>query len=225
MRHADQDQLRDRPGRLPAASWSPLRRIRSRGTPRSRRPRDERGQSLVEFALILPIFVMLLLGLMEFAITFSTLLNINFASRDATLIAAEAGDGAGADCAILQMIEKDLDSPTQKARIQQVRIYWSGTNGNELAANVYLRSGSTTCSYPNGTSVTVPYTASATGYPESARCTVINGCGASHPGLDTVGVRIAYRHTWLTPLPAIVQLPAGGIDITRSNAMRMEPTL
>ncbi len=177
---------------------------------------------MVEFALVVPVFILLVIGLIEFAVTFSTQLNVNFASRDAALLAAEAGNGDGADCVILQSVETALNSPTDKTSVQQVRIYQADVRGNEQAANVYSRTGSTSCTFQDGTTVTVPYSATSIGYPETGRCTVIatSGCG----GLDLIGIAISYRHVWVTPLPDLVQLPAGGITFTRSNTMRMEPT-
>ena len=67
-----------------------------------RRGTDERGQTLVEFALVFPIFFVLLMGMIEFGLVFNALLSINFASRDGSLIAAEAGNAVGSDCVILE---------------------------------------------------------------------------------------------------------------------------
>ena len=66
-----------------------------------RRSKGSRGQSLVEFALVFPIFFTLLLGMIEFAFVFNAILAVNYAARDAALAAAEAGDRSGADCIIL----------------------------------------------------------------------------------------------------------------------------
>ena len=51
-----------------------------------------RGQSAVEFALVLPLFLLILIGLIEFAFAFSTLNSINYTARDVALTAAEGGD-------------------------------------------------------------------------------------------------------------------------------------
>jgi Flp pilus assembly protein TadG len=185
----------------------------------------EAGQSLVEFALVFPIFIILLIGLVEFSVTFGIMLNVNFASRDAALLAAELGDQTGADCAILAKVDDSMAAVTNKEEVQQVRIFQSDANGGELAANVYARGGSTTCSLPGGTSLTVPYTQLSVAYPESDRCTVVLGCGGSHPALDTIGVSISFHHQWLTPLPNLVQVEPFGVSFQRSNAMRMEPEL
>ena len=56
---------------------------------------------MVEFALVFPIFILLIVGLIEFAFAFNALLSVNFASRDAALLAAEAGEDSGSDCVVL----------------------------------------------------------------------------------------------------------------------------
>jgi Flp pilus assembly protein TadG len=197
---------------------------------RRRGQADERGQSLVEFALIFPIFILLLIGLIEFAVVFSIILNVNYASRDAALMAAEVGDASGADCLILQRLDSALNGATSHDQILSIRIFWSDANGNELAANVYSEGGATNCVLGDGSTLTVPYTAGAQNYLEADRCTIVAGCstdsqGRSHSTLDTIGVTIEYHHDWITPLPNIVSVPATGLTFTRSNTMRMEPVL
>jgi Flp pilus assembly protein TadG len=192
---------------------------------RQRRRDGERGQSLVEFALIFPIFILLLIGLIEFAVVFSIILNVNYASRDAALMAAEVGDASGADCLILQRLDSALNGATSHDQILSIRIFWADTSGNELAADVYTEGGSTSCTLGDGSTLSVPYTAGAQNYPEASRCTIVAGCGGSHPTLDTIGVTIEYHHDWITPLPNIVSVPATGLTFTRSNTMRMEPVL
>ena len=119
-----------------------LRRLRRR-TPR-------RGQAMVEFGLVLPIFILLVIGLIEFALAFNANLAVNFASREAALIGAESGNDAIADCRILQTIENSIDNPADAARINEVRIYRAGVNGNELASNEYTRGGEITCEFWDG---------------------------------------------------------------------------
>ena len=41
---------------------------------------DQRGQSVVEFALVFPIFILLFIGLIELAVL-QHILNVNYASR------------------------------------------------------------------------------------------------------------------------------------------------
>src|SRR5437762_3296391 len=170
--------------------------------------REERGQALVEFAIVLPALLLLILGIVEFAFVWNSRNTVLFASRDGAMLAAEGGNGFGTDCVVLDRIERDIISPSNAIRIQQVQLYWSDRNGDQIGAytNVYDRSGSTTCDFGDGSTLTVPYTLSSPGYPEGTRCDVLAGCGGSHTSVDTIGVRVTYRHTWITSFARI----AGG---------------
>jgi hypothetical protein len=203
------------------------RRLRISRRLRIGRRHERRGQAMVEFGLVLPIFIILIIGLIEFALAFNANLNINFASREAALIAAESGNDDIADCRILQTIENSIDNPSHADQISQVRIYRAGINGNELAANVYVRGGGPMiCQFWDGVQtqeIRVNYTQTGFGYPVATRCNQLLGC-AGQP-LDTIGVAINYTHPWVTPLAGIVTLNGSGFSFTASNAMRMEPVL
>lgn len=177
--------------------------------------------------MILPLFVTTILAILEFAFVFNAVLAVNYASRNAALVAAEAGNGVGADCVILQSIESDLSGPADRSRIGRVEIYRAAESGAVIGSpTVYTRgAGPTTCSFPDGTTIVVPYERTANGYPEAGRCNVLAGCGGSATGLDIVGVRIAYTHTWVTPLRSFVGGNPGGFAFDRSNVNRMEPVL
>lgn len=179
------------------------------------------GQALVEFSLVIPIFLALLIGLVEFAFIFNASLATNYASRDAALLAAEGGSDLGADCSVLRGVESDMGAPADPGQIQRVEIFETTAVGDQIgSATVYERHGSFTCSLPDGTPVTVPYTLIADGFPMTSRCNQLAGCGAST--LDHVGVRVTYRHLYRTPLGAGF---GPWLDVVRSNSMRMEPVL
>ena len=186
--------------------------------------RSEIGQAIVEFALLLPALVLLLVGLMEFSLVWNSRNTVLFASRDGSMLAAEGGNIDGTDCLVLRRIESDIVSPSTTLRVQQVAIYWSDQNGDQIGSNLnaYDRGGSTTCDYGDGSSVTVPYTLSTAQYVEADRCDVLAGCGGPHNTVDTIGVRITYRHAWVTSFGRYI---AGSITFQRSTAVRMEPTL
>jgi hypothetical protein len=185
-----------------------------------------RGQALVEFSLVVPLFLTIMLAIIEFGFAFNAVLAINFASRNAALTAAEGGDADGTDCLVLRAIEGDVAAPADRARIGRVEIFRADRNGDRIGdATVYARSeGSTTCEYAGGLSVTVPYALVADGYTEADRCNVLAGCEGGR-SLDLVGVEITYTHAWVTPLRSFVGGNPGGFTFDRSNATRMEPVL
>jgi hypothetical protein len=184
------------------------------------------------------------MALIEFAFVLNGQLAINFATRDATLIAAEAGSAAGADCVVLEKIDQDVTAPADRANIAQVQVFWTNANGQPLdtsgnvttfgsgsqAADTYKRTGSTTCTFVDGTQLTVPYSLQGLAtYPESARCSNVlgtaEGCQPGHPGIDTIGVEVSYTDAWRTPLHNLIGLLGNGWTLTQSNQMRMEPVL
>ncbi len=195
--------------------------------PLRRRGHRSRGQSLVEFAMVFPLFFTLFLGIIEFAFAFNAILGVNYASRNAALAAAEAGTSLGSDCVILNRIEGDIGAPANKTNITSIEIYRAKSNGDDYVPSektTFTRTGSLTCTMPDGTSTTVPYTRSSNGYPEINRCNVLAGCGGTHTTIDHIGVRIAYTHNFVTPLQTFVG-GGNGFSFSRSNVMRMEPIL
>jgi Flp pilus assembly protein TadG len=185
----------------------------------------ERGQAIVEFALILPLLVLLVVGIIEFSLLLNARNTVSFASRDGSMLAAEGGSRAGTDCVVLQMIENDIVAPARVFRVAQVKVYWSDQNGNEIGSNhnLYTRSGSMTCDYGDGSSITVPYTLAFAGYLEDVRCDVLAGCGGTHTSLDTVGVEVTYVHPWLTSFARVTGSTT--MTFTVSNTTRIEPQL
>ena len=179
------------------------------------------GQTLVEFALVIPLFLSILIAIVEFAFVFNAILATNYAARDAALLAAEAGNTLGADCVVLQAVENDMGMPANPAQIQQVEIFRTSAAGDQMgSATVYARTGSFSCGLPDGTTVNLPYTLQTDGYPVASRCNVLVGC--SGQPLHHVGVRVAYRYTWRTPFGTTF---GPYLDVVRSNSMRMEPVL
>lgn len=197
---------------------------RRRGVP-SGNERPGAGQTLVEFALIFPLFITLMLFLIEFAFVFSALLGVNYASRNGALIAAEAGNDVLADCVILAEVERSIGSPGNPASIQTVMIYRTDQSGSSrLATLTYTRGGTTTCT--KGTTVlSVPYSSPVGTYTYANRCNVLAGCASlGRTQIDTVGIEITYQHSWVTPIRNF-GLTGTGATLTQSNAMRMEPIL
>jgi uncharacterized protein (UPF0333 family) len=183
---------------------------------------SDRGQAIVEFALVLPVFLLLVVGLMEFALVWNSRNTVLFASRDGSMLAAEGGALPGTDCVVLDRIERDIVSPASTIRLQRVSIYWSDRNGDQIGINenVFDRTGSTSCTFVDGSTLVVPYTLTTPNYLESARCVIAAGCGGAHTGVDTIGVRVTYQHNWVT---SFVRLVGPGVTFTEASITRGEP--
>lgn len=190
-----------------------------------------RGQTLVEFALVIPLFIVMLVGIIEFGFAMNAVLAVSFATREAALVAAEAGSADGADCMILTKVEESISAPSADGNINRVLIFKSDHNGARLATNTYVRTGSTTCTYSGGSTLTVPYELSgAQNYEDVKRCSMLGGCDANPPlaattTVDHVGVQVDYDYSWRTPLSSLIGLGGSGYTIIESNSMRMEPIL
>lgn len=198
-------------------------RVRTHGA--RPRPNAGSGQSLVEFALIFPIFFVLLLAVVEFAFALNALVSIDFATRDAALAAAEAGNANRADCSILRALDSSMTAPANNSRVSEVRIFKSDTNGTALGpVNVYDRGGVTSCPLNDGTPANVAYQLVSATYPETSRCNELQGCKVQ-TSVDTIGVQIRYGYGWVTPLHWLVPTLGPDLSLVKSNAMRMEPIL
>lgn len=206
----------------------PRRGSRPGTHPSDDRASGRRGQSLVEFALIFPLFITMLMGIIEFAFVFNALLSVNYAARDAALAAAEAGNTTGADCVILSSVEDAVGSPTADDRILQVEIYKADADGDMIGSpTVFTRTDTTTCTFVDGTTTSQPYERVSNGYAEADRCNILAGCDDSitTDSVDNIGVRITYEHSWVTPLQNYIGGGGGGLVFDRSSVMRMEPVL
>ncbi|HYN48435.1 MAG TPA: TadE family protein [Candidatus Nanopelagicales bacterium] len=151
------------------------------------------GQGLVEFALVLPIFVTLLMGVIEFGFLYNNLLTVQFAARQGVSAAAQAGGVDGADCSILNAVERALTPPIDHHRVEFVEVFQSDAAGDVVpgVVNHYVREGTLDCP---GTG-TQPYTlVGAEGYPQ------IDRRDALIEGLDVIGVRIGYEYVGITPV-------------------------
>ena len=123
-----------------------MERTDENGSGRRRQRPAERiggaGQSLVEFALVVPIFVLLMMGVLEFGFLYNNILTVQYAARQGVSAAAQAGGVDGADCSILKAVERALTAPIDKTRVSSVLVYKSDANGDPVPgiANQYVRS-------------------------------------------------------------------------------------
>jgi hypothetical protein len=221
--------------RVRVAGFAPRRDRQQR-----RRADRQSGQTLVEFSMVIPIVLVLVMGLLEMALALNASLAVNRASQHGAHLAASAGNLLGADCLILDSIEADMGVPNDPKKISEVIIERTALAGNFSYANqTWSRTGQTDCERPDGTTVAVPYTLITNGYPETQRCAVLGGCPALVPArstVDNIGVTVRYTHDWVTPLNGALDLlvPGGGGNeggdpagwsFEQRNIFRMEPVL
>jgi hypothetical protein len=153
---------------------------------------------------------------MEFAFLLTVKIGVTDASQDAAQLAAQLGNTPNADFIVLQLVEKDLGPPIDKAKIESVEFIHTNSSGTANSGeDLWKRTGSTTKTI-NNVSVTIPWTQNQFGYLDSTRCNQLS-CG-----VDYIGVTITYQYTWITPLPKLAPLGPGP-KLVQNSLARMEP--
>jgi hypothetical protein len=184
------------------------------GRSRSRRDRS-RGQSLVEFSVLVPAFMLILFGMLEFGFVFTHNLTLEYATREGARTGAALADGGNnaAVCAtidpqIIAAVERVLTSPgspIDENHITFIKIWKNdpATFGVPLAGTI------STWTYLAGAGPVVdgkPLDFVPSGPAPWAPCSRNNG---SNP--DSIGVSLAYNYSMVTPLASVRSFFGGGV--------------
>lgn len=172
-----------------------------------------RGQALVEFTLILPIFLIIVLLGVELGSAFDHRTAMAYAVREGARVGASLGKGgtnpAGVDPAIVAAVQRGLTDPILVENVTSIEIFKSDAAGLAVPGKInrYDRFG------------TLIGTA---GWPASTRVVGLNG--------DSIGVLVHYDFHPTTPLGGFLGLVFGGnppyttLPMTDATVMRLEPT-
>ncbi len=215
------------------------RRARLATRPPEHDGRDsERGVGLVEFALILPVFLLLLLVMLEFGLAFNHHLTLGYASREGARTGSALANGGVPSCsagndpsgvdgqviAALQRILKSPGSDVVMSRISQVRIYKASSTGAQIGNFV------NTWTYTPGAGPDIDessgvdrldFTEGPVGWP---------ACSRDDDIPDSIGVQIKYTYLLTTPLASFVTgvmngSQAGTIPMDDQTVMAINPCL
>jgi hypothetical protein len=202
------------------------------------RDRHQRGQSIVEFALIVPVLTLILFGTLEFGLAFNHNLTIEYATREGARTGSALGNGGSANCsggtdlylidaqtvAAVQRILKSPGSPVNLADVSEIRIYRADSSGNEMGtqANVWH--------YTPGAGPDIDVSAGVEKLDFSNVSTGWSVCSRNDgPNPDSIGVSIAYTYRFSTPLGAIMQMIGGSnlttLAITDDTVMAINPSV
>jgi hypothetical protein len=163
------------------------------------RRRGSRGQGLVEFAVSVPVFVLLLFGMLEFGFAFSHNLTLEYATREGARTGAALGPGtANVPCAqvddqIIAGVQRVLTSPgspVEISRISSIRIYKATASGAPTGS-------STTNTWIPGAGPTVD------GVPLLFKSSTVNWNACSRDNgasPDSLGVSLVYSYKLISPL-------------------------
>jgi len=196
----------------------------SRRVDRGRRRDRSRGQGLVEFAVSVPVFMLLLFGMLEFGFAFTHNLTLEYATREGARSGAALGPGtinvpcAQVDDQIIAAVQRVVTSPGSAidiSRISAIRIYKANASGQPIGS-------STTNTWIPGAGPTVDGVALV--FKSSSvnwnACTRDNGASP-----DSLGVSITYSYKLISPLG--IFLGMGGtpaFPMTDRTVMALNPT-
>jgi hypothetical protein len=187
-----------------------------------------RAQSLVEYAVIVPVFFLILLGMLELGLAFSHHLTMEYATREGARAGAALAKGsddypcAVVDQQIIAGVQRVLTASGSQVNlneIQSIRIFKAGTNGQELGpVNVWVR-GSTPA---NGN---VPAVGFQKSNPQGYNACNRKNDRSGGTGPDSIGVSFNYTYNYITPLGALMGATGNPtIPMSDKTVMALNPT-
>jgi hypothetical protein len=153
---------------------------------------------MVEMAIVVPIFVLLLFGMLEFGLAFKDKLAMTHAVTRASRDAAVLGNEDIADIEILRAFEDGLVGAASIDSVVHVDIFKAGSDGSPIVWDRYVPDADgVPCEWapcPDPAIVGSVVYGNPADYPPCIRDTAFDPTD----GLDTIGVQVEYTHTWVT---------------------------
>jgi hypothetical protein len=191
---------------------------------------------LVEFALLLPLLTLLLLGMLEFGFLFDHHISLGYASREGARVGSALANGGGplgcgsgkspnaslVDPQIVAAVQRVLTSPgslVDVGRIREIRIFRASAAGAQLGNQVnvwtYAPGGG-----PEIDGRPLDFAPDDIGWP---------ACGRSNRNPpDSIGVSVAYSYDLSTGLGSLLRFfgGAGGgtVQMSDQTVMALNPT-
>lgn len=204
-----------------------------------------RGQALVEFTTLVTVFLLLLLGMLEFGFAFDQNLTLEYATREGARVGSalangggELGCGAGqspnraeVDPQIVAAVQRVLFSPGSRVKPapgMQVLIWKANASGAPVAGtvNTWSYAGFDSDGNGNGTEV-VDGQRIAFNWVSGTwgACSRSNG---GTGGVDSIGVSLTHVYVFQTPLAGVLRLVGGSsastLTMSDKTVMALNPT-
>jgi Flp pilus assembly protein TadG len=228
-------------------------RTTSTNPERGKRARDERGQGLVEFTMLVPVFLVMLFGMLEFGFAFNHNLTIEYATREGARAGAALANGTSStgnadvscvdnagnpttlvssdvDKLVIAAVQRVLKSPGSMVRLTQVPT--PSVQITIYKANPANGQDSGTHNvwvYTPGAGPRVPCQASAPNLdfsPQTTGWTASTRLNGATP--DSIGIAITYTYKFTTPLATVLRFFGGAsaatLTMTDRSVMALEPT-
>ena len=179
--------------------------VAARRTPGAAQPRAyrwrrvSRGQALVEFALVAPIFFLLIFGVIEFSLINASIGAYNFAAKDAARLGSIRGPtDANIDQEIVALVNGHV-SAVPAATTLEIDIFQADSAG--------APTGKLDAYTPAGAAIGTP-------------SWTYNQRIDNQADADYLGVRVIYEYTYVT---ALLSSGAPDIRLTTTAVLRIEP--
>ncbi len=213
----------------------------------SGRSSGQRGQGLFEFTLVVPIFLLIIVGMLEFGFAFNHNMTLEFATREGARAGAAMADGtvkdaqcsgavltpANVDPLVIAAVQRVLTSPgsmVEMTQVSEVRIYEVRNDGTVSGlGNVWrYRPGdpanpAVPCLSP---AQPLEFFEASASWPAASRTLTSGTPPVWSP--DSIGVSITYTYQFRTPLGGLMRLIGGGgfssLQITDRTVMAIQPT-
>ena len=215
----------------------------SRHWTRRLRSADAPGQALVEFTLVIPVFLLMLFGLIEFGFVFTHDLTIEYATREGARAGALLANGGGTlgcgtgqslnstnvDPLVIAAVERVLESPGSQvvvSKVSQIVIYKANptTGANDQGAQDVWTYSPGAGPIPQGSTDHLDFVDPS--YPNGdawKACSRSNGL----PTPDSIGVSLTYAYSFQTPLASVMRFFGGSnsasLTITDKTVMQLNP--
>jgi hypothetical protein len=203
----------------------------------------QRGQGLVEFAMLVPVFLLILLGMLELGFAFNHHITLEYATREGARAGAAMVDGsqidttcggttitaANVDPLIIAAVQRVLKSPgsmVDMGQITAVRIYKVSNSGLTIGPeNVWqYRAG-------NVGNPAVPCISPIERldfYELTHGWDTTAAARSNGPTPDSIGVSITYTYQFRSALGGILRFFGGGgassLQMTDRTVMALQPT-
>jgi len=186
----------------------------------------ERGQAIIEFGVIVPVFTLLLLGLLEFGMLFTHHITLEYATREGARMAASLGNGDGdaATCAdidpqIVAAVQRVLEShgsPVTLSGVSEISIFRADIDGAPISGNVNVWTYTGAQSGPVVDGQKLAFTQQSQAW---APCTRVTA-----PNAQSIGVSLQYHYKLLTPLSALgAAAGTQGVPMSDATIMALNP--
>lgn len=198
---------------------------------RLNRRRGERGQSLVEFTMIIPIVLTMALSIAEFGVAFGTNMTMIEATREGARVGAILVNGSSSfgctgypgwtnvDPQIVAAVQRAIESPGSGIKLSNVdwiKIWQSDADGNPVPTTVNKWTPTTPSGGPLVCGVHLDFLQGPVNWDASLRANVLP--------VQAIGVSIQYRYQMFTPLAALTGLLGlNTITMVDSTVMDFEP--